>query len=329
MRRTRSTGRAAGVASAGGSRSSTSRAATTCVTPSSAVTSGDRRAATIATARGTSSRCRTARRCGSAPELNPIELFRAVSGAGDDRVRDLAYGLDDKLMATRIDADCWRDVLSVRTMGALLNYFDRGGSRPTAAVFFTSDRELLMVKNLGTVGLHQIRQARARLLRIVDGGAADADHGDYADVARQLQERSTRLRDTRWQLGQQMRDVRGGSAGGNQTRWSVGDLCRRTRRRIRSTSGSRHGWRIRSGAGGSEMSGIRESAKPRVNPPIVRARMPHDRRTAPKQAGLEYDEDAAVCDCGHSFRQHCGRAFNYACALDGCACRSFRAGAKP
>lgn len=37
----------------------------------------------------------------------------------------------------------------------------------------------------------------------------------------------------------------------------------------------------------------------------------------------EYDEDAAVCQCGHTFRDHCGRAFGYQCALAECDCTAF------
>lgn len=50
-----------------------------------------------------------------------------------------------------------------------------------------------------------------------------------------------------------------------------------------------------------------------------------------EDAELEYDEDAAVCRCGHTFRDHTGKALGYACMMSigftsvMCDCRSFRA----
>ena len=38
-----------------------------------------------------------------------------------------------------------------------------------------------------------------------------------------------------------------------------------------------------------------------------------------------YDEDKAMCACGHSFRDHSGKSFHYACARVGCPCQTFHA----
>ena len=37
-----------------------------------------------------------------------------------------------------------------------------------------------------------------------------------------------------------------------------------------------------------------------------------------------YDEDAAMCKCGHTFRDHASKAFNYCCCYPTCGCRGFQ-----
>lgn len=61
-----------------------------------------------------------------------------------------------------IDAECWREFLSVRTLNALFNRFGRAAT--AGQVFAVSDDELLHVADLGPVGVAQVRDARMRLL---------------------------------------------------------------------------------------------------------------------------------------------------------------------
>lgn len=39
----------------------------------------------------------------------------------------------------------------------------------------------------------------------------------------------------------------------------------------------------------------------------------------------EYNEDTAICQCGHPFRDHTGKAWNYSCCEVGCKCLGFHA----
>jgi DNA-directed RNA polymerase alpha subunit len=71
-----------------------------------------------------------------------------------------------------IDADCWRDLLSVRTINALLNehgmraYNEKRERTVLTAgeVFARSDADLLKINHLGPKGVNQIHRARARMI---------------------------------------------------------------------------------------------------------------------------------------------------------------------
>ena len=72
---------------------------------------------------------------------------------------------------TPIDADCWRDVLDVRTLNALIGKYAAGFDRqrlrsiaPKAGdVLSKPGDELIQIPNLGPKGIDRIRQAEARM----------------------------------------------------------------------------------------------------------------------------------------------------------------------
>lgn len=58
--------------------------------------------------------------------------------------------------------DCWRDVLGVRTVNAMLNHV-LDGERTMRRFFAMSDHELGMINNLGPRGIERIRLAQRRV----------------------------------------------------------------------------------------------------------------------------------------------------------------------
>ena len=68
---------------------------------------------------------------------------------------------------------CWRDLIDVRTLNALLNEHgvrqhqenrERTAAPTAAEVFARSDEDLIRIKNLGRKGLERIRRAQAHML---------------------------------------------------------------------------------------------------------------------------------------------------------------------